>query len=151
MRPILLVLIGSLLAPSLFPQGSRDRGEPPAPPESRPLAGASASQPEAEASGPISSEELARLIAGRPGEVLLIDVRTPQEYRSGAIPTAVNVPYDLLAGSLPAEDRSARIVVYCQSGRRSAIAKSTLDELGFRNVIDFGGIGRWKGETVIPK
>lgn len=139
MRPILLVLIGSLLALALFPQGNRERGDPPAPPAPQPAS-----------SDPLSSEELARLIAGPAGGVLLIDVRTPEEYRSGAIPTAVNVPYDLLAANLPTEDRSARIVVYCQSGRRSAIARSTLEELGFRHVIDFGGFGRWQGETVIP-
>jgi phage shock protein E len=77
-----------------------------------------------------------------------VDVRTPGEYNSGAIPGAINIPYTELADSLPTEDRSARIVVYCRSGNRSAVAKGILADLGFTEVNDFGGVYRWKGELV---
>ena len=45
-------------------------------------------------------------------------------------------------------DKQQLILVYCRSGRRSAIAKKALVELGYKDVEDFGGINRWKGELV---
>jgi len=97
---------------------------------------------------PLSSEALAAIIAANDPNTLLVDVRTPEEYRSGAIPSAVNVPYDVIRERLPSEDRSAQIIVYCRSGSRSGVAARTLESLGFTNVVDFGGIGRWTGERV---
>jgi len=95
----------------------------------------------------LSSEELAALL-GQP-DLYLVDVRTAEEYRAGAIPTALNIPYDVIQDNLPTADRQARIVVYCRSGSRSARAKATLAGLGFRNVSDFGAVGRWQGELVV--
>ena len=94
---------------------------------------------------------LKKLIAEQREEYVLVDVRTKDEYESGFIPTAINIPYDTIANNLPTEDRSALIVVYCRSGRRSAIAQSALKELGYDNVVDFGGIDRWNWELEIPK
>ena len=51
-----------------------------------------------------------------------MDVRTAEEYNSGAIPSAINIPYDVIADNLPTEDRSARIILYCRSGSRSSLA-----------------------------
>ena len=45
-------------------------------------------------------------------------------------------------------DKEKEIVLYCRSGRRSAIAKKALVELGYKDVKDFGGINRWQGELV---
>ncbi len=98
----------------------------------------------------LSPAELARMIEEEADSFILIDVRTPQEYRSGAIPRAINIPYDQLGERPPAGDRSARIVVYCRSGNRSAAARMTLADMGYANVSDFGGIGRWQGELVYP-
>jgi phage shock protein E len=98
----------------------------------------------------LSSAELAEMMGREQDAPILIDVRTPAEYAAGHIPGAVNIPYDLLAGTLPTEDREAPVVVYCRSGRRSAIAKKTLESLGFTRVEDFGGIDRWAGELVFP-
>ncbi len=88
---------------------------------------------------------------GPPG-ALIVDVRTAQEYAEGRIPGSVLFPYDQLKpksrdfAALVGKDGQARpIVVYCRSGRRSAIAAKTLTELGYRNVIDYGAIDRWKG------
>jgi phage shock protein E len=91
---------------------------------------------------------LRALIAARAEPYLLLDVRTAQEYSSGHIPTAVNAPVDSLAAHPPAIGASSLIIVYCASGRRSALAKETLDGLGFTRVVDFGGVGRWDGELV---
>ena len=97
----------------------------------------------------LSPTELAGIIAQDSGEFILIDVRTPPEYRAGAIPSAINVAYDLLAINLPTEDRAQKIIVYCRSGRRSSIARCTIEELGFDQVYDFAAIGNWQGELLV--
>ncbi len=72
---------------------------------------------------------------------LVIDVRTPGEFRSGHIPGAINIPYDQIARGIAefAKDKSRRIVVYCRSGRRSGIARKTLLEMGYTDVTNAGG------------
>lgn len=93
----------------------------------------------------MSYDELQKAVSAQ--EVILVDVRTNDEYVQGHIPGAVLLPYDavdkLAAEVLP--DKGARIVVYCRSGRRSAIAADALRALGYADVRDFGGINRWKG------
>lgn len=92
----------------------------------------------------LSYEDLARLLAV-PG-LRLLDVRTAEEYAAGHIPGASLAPYDAIdAASFAEGDKAAPIVVYCRSGRRSALAKATLESLGYTNVSDFGGIDNWKG------
>jgi len=98
---------------------------------------------------PLSSERLAEIIAANDGNTYLVDVRTEEEYNSGAIPSAINIPFDVIAENLPTEDRTARIIVYCRSGNRSGIASDTLEDLGFTNILDFGGVNNWKGELEI--
>jgi len=97
----------------------------------------------------LSHAELAEIVAQDSGEFILIDVRTPPEYRAGAIPSAINIAYDLLANNLPTEDRAQKIIVYCRSGGRSSIARRTLEKLGFDQVYDFGAIGNWQGELLV--
>lgn len=77
--------------------------------------------------------------------VLLLDVRTKEEYASGHIPGAILAPYDALQGSFAEPEKKRHIVVYCRSGRRSAIAAETLARMGYSDVSDFGGIDNWKG------
>jgi len=98
---------------------------------------------------PLSSEKLAEIIASGDPDTYLVDVRTEGEYKAGAIPSAINIPFDLIAANLPTEDRSARIIVYCRSGNRSGIAADTLEDMGFTNILDFGGVGNWKGELEV--
>ncbi len=75
---------------------------------------------------------------------LLLDVRTPAEFSSGHIEGAINIPIGDLKSRLNELDQAnAGIVVYCQSGGRSAIAKKMLERNGFENVHDLGGIGQW--------
>ena len=102
-------------------------------------------------SGRLDSDALQKLITEKREDYILVDVRTKQEYESGYIPTAINIPYREIGEYLPTDDRSAKIILYCRSGRRSGIAKDTLDKLGFNNVIDFGGITRWEGELKSAK
>ena len=81
---------------------------------------------------------------------VLLDVRTQEEFNAGHIPSAILLPYDEI--NLKAEtvlpEKEKEIVLYCRSGRRSAIAKKALVELGYEDVKDFGGINRWHGELV---
>ena len=97
----------------------------------------------------LGSEQLAEIIASEDPDTYLVDVRTEAEYNAGAIPTAVNVPFDVIADNLPTEDRSARIIVYCRSGNRSGIAQDTLEGLGFTNVTNFGAVSNWQGELEV--
>ncbi|MBQ9764201.1 MAG: rhodanese-like domain-containing protein [Phascolarctobacterium sp.] len=80
-------------------------------------------------------------------DFVLLDVRTQEEFDAGHIAGAVLLPYDEInvkaATVLP--DKEKEIVLYCRSGRRSAIAKKELVELGYKDVEDFGGVNRWKG------
>lgn len=81
---------------------------------------------------------------------VLLDVRNQEEFDAGHIAGAILLPYDEInlkaATVLPEKEKE--IVLYCRSGRRSAIAKKALVELGYKDVEDFGGINRWKGELV---
>ncbi|MFQ5546223.1 MAG: rhodanese-like domain-containing protein [Acidiferrobacterales bacterium] len=67
---------------------------------------------------------------------LILDVRTPGEYRSGHVPEAINIPHNELAGRLAelldAKDRE--VVTYCERGPRAGFAESVLQEAGFSAV-----------------
>lgn len=94
----------------------------------------------------MSYEELQAKINAQEDFVLL-DVRTLDEYNNGHIPTAVLLPHDEINSKAEAmlKDKNKEIVVYCRSGRRSAIAAESLTKLGYTDVKDFGGISRWQG------
>lgn len=94
----------------------------------------------------LSYEQLQAKITAQEDFVLL-DVRSLDEYNSGHIPTAVLLPHDEINSKAEAllSDKNKEIVVYCRSGRRSAIAAEALGKLGYTNVQDFGGISRWQG------
>jgi phage shock protein E len=72
---------------------------------------------------------------------MLVDVRTPEEYSQGHLQDSVNIPYDQLAARVNEidQDKDRDIVVYCRSGRRSSLAKRTLESLGYTNVLNAGG------------
>jgi rhodanese-related sulfurtransferase len=93
-------------------------------------------------------DQLAALIAGADRPYILVDVRTPEEYASGHIPTAVNIPVTEIGNKPPTDDKAALIIVYCRSGARSAAAAGTLTDLGYTRVVDFGSVSRWKGTLV---
>jgi phage shock protein E len=73
---------------------------------------------------------------------LIIDVRTDAEWNSGHIEGAVLIPYEQIGEKIAAiaKDKSQRIYVYCRTGRRSQIAKETLDRLGYKDVINLGAL-----------
>jgi len=72
-----------------------------------------------------------------------LDVRTPEEFAGGHIPGAGNIAVETLESRLDEISRDKPVVVYCRSGNRSATAARILDEAGFTNVYDLGGIITW--------
>lgn len=73
----------------------------------------------------------------------LLDVRTPGEFASGHISGAVNIPLSDLSGRISELRADRAIVVYCRTGRRSAIAAKLLRERGVGTVTDLGAISNW--------
>ena len=75
---------------------------------------------------------------------LLIDVRSPGEFNSGHLPTAINIPLDEIETILPrrVKDKNQVLLLHCQSGMRSGTAKGKLNSLGYANVFNLGSYGR---------
>lgn len=96
----------------------------------------------------ISAEEAKTIIDSE--DVIILDVRTQDEFDSGHIENAVLLPVTEITDNaeevLPEKD--AKILVYCRSGNRSATAARELIRMGYTNVYDFGGINTWPYETV---
>jgi len=87
-------------------------------------------------------EEKTREKAADEKSPIIVDVRTPNEFQSGAYPGAVNIELDQLMeryGEL-GNNKSRDIIVYCASGARSAYAQRMLAQLGYSNVKNGGGI-----------
>ena len=83
------------------------------------------------------------------GNLIVLDVREPDEYEQGALPNALHIPRGHLEAQIEgrAVDRDQTIVVYCAGGVRSAFAAQTLQELGYADVLSVaGGFGKWKDE-----
>ena len=83
-------------------------------------------------------------------EVIILDVREQDEYDSGHIPGAVLLPVGTIDKDTAAEvipEKDSTVLVYCRSGNRSKAASSTLAELGYPNIYEFGGINTWPYET----
>lgn len=84
-------------------------------------------------------------------ELILLDVRTQDEFNAGHIAGAILLPNETITETeqpdiLP--DLNAEILIYCRSGNRSAQAAKKLVAQGYTNVYDFGGIIDWPYETV---
>jgi phage shock protein E len=69
---------------------------------------------------------------------MLIDVRSPEEFKSGSVKGAVNIPVDNITARFKIVQGKNTVVVFCRSGNRSRMAKSILLDLGVKNVIDGG-------------
>ena len=77
-------------------------------------------------------------------DVIILDVRTQEEYDSGHIKNAVCLPNeDILSEPDILPDKGQQILVYCRSGNRSKQAAQKLADMGYENVLEFGGILDW--------
>jgi len=70
-----------------------------------------------------------------------IDVRTVDEYKSGHIKGAINIPHEEIGSKIEsvAKDKGEKIHLYCKSGRRAGFAKEVLEKMGYVNVVNEGG------------
>jgi len=97
----------------------------------------------------IGMDEAIELMENESGYIIL-DVRTEAEFSEKHIPGAINVPNESIGSDEIAElpDKGQLILVYCRSGNRSKQASEKLVKLGYTNIVEFGGINDWPGETV---
>lgn len=101
------------------------------------------------AAGHVKPAQVHEMLANRVDFVLL-DVRTKEEHMSANIPGSTLLPLDQLASSAEKTlgGKEKTIVVYCQSGARSAQAARVLGRLGYLDVRDMGGIMGWPFQVV---
>ena len=81
-------------------------------------------------------------------DYVIVDVRTPDEYKEGHIPNAINIPNETINETVynKLKDKDQLILIYCRSGSRSRQAAYKMQKLGYTNLVDFGGIINWKGK-----
>lgn len=95
----------------------------------------------------VGPAEFSELLRSTPNAIL-VDVRTPGEYREGHLQNSRLLPLQSLADTAAAAlpDRDAPLAVYCRSGNRSTVAVNILHQQGYTNVINLtGGIMAWQG------
>ena len=73
--------------------------------------------------------------------LVLIDVRTAEEFESGRIKNSINIPHEILLSNidLVSEYNDEQLVVYCRSGKRASLVIEALEKNGFTNVVDIEG------------
>ena len=82
-------------------------------------------------------------------QVVVLDVREPDEFEQGALKIVVHIPRGHLEAQVESKivDKNSPVIVYCAGGVRSAFAAKTLQDLGYANVLSMaGGFGKWKDE-----
>jgi len=75
---------------------------------------------------------------------LVIDVRSPAEFNSGHLPNAINLPLNEIEIALPrrVKDKNQLLLLHCQSGMRSGVARKKLKGMGYANAFNLGSYGR---------
>ena len=94
----------------------------------------------------VSMDEITTIMQENTNYIIL-DARTIEEYNQGHIPNAICIPNDTIdetvTTKLPNKDQL--ILIYCRSGNRSKQAALKLQQLGYTNLVEFGGIVDWDG------
>ena len=95
----------------------------------------------------ITMQEAVEMMAQEKNYIIL-DVRTQSEYDAGHIPGAILVPNETIGTEEIPElpNKNQLIMVYCRSGNRSKQASEKLVQMGYTNIVEFGGINSWTGE-----
>ncbi len=136
---LLVLLSGLLLLPGCASTDSSGTGSIPQEPEGNPAGVVQTITPQ---------EAKEKMDAGE--DYILLDVRTEEEFAEQRIEGAILIPDYEIANRAEEEltDKDATILVYCRSGRRSALAAKDLAAMGYTHVYDFGGIIDWPYETI---
>lgn len=97
----------------------------------------------------LPQDQAVKMMSEKP-DVIVLDVRTAEEYEKKHIPNAKSVPLEEFQNgnfsSLP--DKNATILIYCWTGRRAQDSAQILVDKGYKNVYEFGGMVDWKGPVV---
>lgn len=127
-RKMTIALLGGLLCPAAGMVAAAD-GAP-----------VSATEP-AKSIRPISQTELLARLARKDPDLVVLDVRTAEEYSAGHVPGSRNVSHDVLPARLAelASLKNKDVVLYCRSGRRAAAAEETLRNAGFTRLLHLEG------------
>lgn len=89
--------------------------------------------------GGVTADKLAEIINGG---AMLVDVRSPGEFKSGSVKGAVNIPLDSVTAQIAKFKGKENIVVFCRSGNRSGQAKMILERNGIQNVYNGGTVSK---------
>jgi rhodanese-related sulfurtransferase len=121
--PLLLIATTTALAAAPSPPGS-------------PAAPAAAAPAVVSAVRPVTADALLARQRAKDPALVVLDVRTPEEYAAGHVPGAVNVPHDQVEARIAelAPLRDKDVVVYCRSGKRAGMALGVLEKAGFRKL-----------------
>jgi rhodanese-related sulfurtransferase len=141
---IFTLVIALLIAAGCSSDGSTEA-------ESTPTSSEVASSPDAETSDAlgvrlVSATEGAEIQADPPADLVILDVRTPDEFAEGHIEGAILIDFyaDDFGDQLTELDPGVPYLLYCRSGNRSSLTASMMQNLGFTDVADVdGGIGAW--------
>lgn len=95
----------------------------------------------------VNAEQAMEIMANE-SDYIILDVRTEEEYAQAHIPNAICIPNETISDEKPKqlEDFDQLILVYCRSGNRSKQAAEKLVNIGYTNIVEFGGINDWHGE-----
>ena len=94
---------------------------------------------------PLSQDAVLALPKSGDAAPFVLDVRTPEEFVSGHVPGAVNIPYDQIAARLAEVPKDKDVVLYCRSGRRAGMAGEVLAENGYTRLQHLqGDIVAWQ-------
>lgn len=96
----------------------------------------------------ISAEDVKKAIDDK-RDIVLLDVRTPQEYAKGKIANSINVPVDVVRDKIAQviPDKEKTVYVYCLSGSRSMMAADALLKLGYKQVYSMtSGLLAWRAK-----
>lgn len=107
-------------------------------PASAPAASAAAPAPApSSVVRPVTQDALLARQAAKDRDLVVLDVRAPEEFAAGHVPGAINVPHDQVEARLPELQTKLAgkdVVVYCRSGRRAGMALSVLEKAGFQRL-----------------
>lgn len=105
----------------------------------------------------VTADEVYQMLQKNPDmkDLVIIDVRTPEEYKSVHIDKAINI--DFYSSNFKKElaklDRKKIYILYCRSGNRTGKTVKIMEELGFKNIYDMGALKDWidKGYPVVKR